>query len=110
VTWETSGVYANVDYRVLDASKNPINQAGMTPQEHAKINGQDTKRSRHELVFVFKNGKEMHRNNIMVGQYGRDRTNVWEYPLAISFSRNGDARETLAGIRRALGEYTWRPY
>jgi hypothetical protein len=65
-----------VDYRVLDASKNPINQAGMTPQEHVKINGQDTKRSRHELVFVFKNGKEMHRNNIMVGQYGRDLTNV----------------------------------
>jgi DNA modification methylase len=37
-------------------------------------------RSRHELVFVFKNGNTKHRNNIQLGQYGRYRTNVWEYP------------------------------
>lgn len=37
-------------------------------------------RSRHELVLVFKNGKSKHRNNIQLGQYGRYRTNVWEYP------------------------------
>jgi ParB-like nuclease domain len=33
-------------------------------------------RSRHELVFVFKNGRGSHRNNIQLGRYGRDRTNV----------------------------------
>ena len=37
-------------------------------------------RSRHELVLVFKNGTAKHRNNIQLGQYGRYRTNVWEYP------------------------------
>jgi ParB-like nuclease domain/DNA methylase len=37
-------------------------------------------RSRHELVFVFKNGKGSHRNNVQLGKYGRNRTNVWEYP------------------------------
>jgi hypothetical protein len=39
-------------------------------------------RSRHELVFVFKRGKRPHRNNVMLGKYGRYRTNVWEYPGA----------------------------
>jgi len=44
-------------------------------------------RSQHELVFVFKNGKDKHRNNIQLGQYGRYRTNVWQYPRVNSFSR-----------------------
>jgi DNA modification methylase len=37
-------------------------------------------RSRHELIFVFKNRKGKHRNNVQLGQFGRYRTNVWEYP------------------------------
>ena len=45
-------------------------------------------RSQHELVFVFKNGKESHRNNVQLGQYGRYRTNVWHYPGVNSFSRS----------------------
>jgi hypothetical protein len=36
-------------------------------------------RSRHELVFVFKHGHAPHRNNVQLGKYGRDRTNVWAY-------------------------------
>jgi hypothetical protein len=36
-------------------------------------------RSRHELVFVFRNGKGSHRNNVQLGRFGRNRTNVWEY-------------------------------
>jgi DNA modification methylase len=44
-------------------------------------------RSQHELIFVFKNGKESHRNNVQLGQYGRYRTNVWKYPGVNSFSR-----------------------
>lgn len=47
-------------------------------------------RSQHELVFVFKNSTERHRNNVQLGQYGRDRSNVWQYPCAASFSRSGD--------------------
>jgi DNA modification methylase len=45
-------------------------------------------RSQHELVFVFKNGKEPHRNNIQLGQFGRYRTNVWQYRRANSVSRS----------------------
>ncbi len=37
-------------------------------------------RSRHELVFVFKNGNGAHMNNVELGKHGRYRTNVWEYP------------------------------
>jgi DNA modification methylase len=49
-------------------------------------------RSRHELVFVFKSGRARHRNNIQLGQYGRYRTNVWEYPRVNSPARNGAER------------------
>lgn len=36
-------------------------------------------RSRHELVFVFKQGNGKHINNVELGKHGRNRTNVWEY-------------------------------
>ena len=36
-------------------------------------------RSKHELVFVFKNGTGPHINNIELGRHGRYRTNVWDY-------------------------------
>jgi DNA modification methylase len=47
-------------------------------------------RSQHELVFVFKSGKKSHRNNIQLGQYGRYRTNVWQYRRVNSPSRSTD--------------------
>jgi len=37
-------------------------------------------RSKHELVFVFKHGSAKHQNNFLLGQHGRYRTNVWDYP------------------------------
>ena len=36
-------------------------------------------RSRHELVFAFKNGSAPHVNTFELGQHGRHRTNVWQY-------------------------------
>jgi DNA modification methylase len=53
-------------------------------------------RSQHELVFVFKHGREAHRNNVMLGVHGRNRSNVWNYPCANSFSRSGDEGNLLA--------------
>jgi DNA modification methylase len=46
-------------------------------------------RSRHELVFVFKNGSEAHLNNVQLGRFGRNRTNVWNYPGFNGFARKG---------------------
>ena len=37
-------------------------------------------RSKHELVFVFKKGTAKHINNFGLGENGRYRTNVWDYP------------------------------
>jgi DNA modification methylase len=53
-------------------------------------------RSRHELVFVFKNGKSRHRNNVQLGKYGRNRTSVWEYPGVNTLSRQGEEGNLLA--------------
>jgi DNA modification methylase len=53
-------------------------------------------RSQHELVFVFKHGREPHRNHIQLGRYGRNRSNVWNYPGANSFSRSGAEGNLLA--------------
>jgi DNA modification methylase len=57
-------------------------------------------RSRHELVFVFKNGTAKHRNNIQLGQYGRYRTNVWEY-RRVRFSA-GNGEEQLSGLHPTI--------
>jgi len=47
-------------------------------------------RSEHEMIFVFRNGNAPHKNTVQLGRYGRNRTNVWRYPGANSFSRSGD--------------------
>ena len=36
-------------------------------------------RSKHELIFVFKNGTAEHTNSFGLGATGRYRTNVWDY-------------------------------
>jgi DNA modification methylase len=53
-------------------------------------------RSQHELVFVFRNGLESHRNNIQLGKFGRNRTNVWRYPGINTLSRSGEEGNLLA--------------
>lgn len=42
-------------------------------------------RSQHELIFAFKVGQAPHINNIRLGQYGRNRSNVWTYAGVNSF-------------------------
>jgi hypothetical protein len=37
-------------------------------------------RSKHELIFVFKRGDAPHINNVELGRFGRNRTNIWDYP------------------------------
>jgi DNA modification methylase len=47
-------------------------------------------RSQHELIYVFKNGRTRHRNNVELGQHGRNRSNVWQYPSPNQFGRKGE--------------------
>jgi DNA modification methylase len=48
-------------------------------------------RSQHELVFVFKNGTAPHVNNVELGRFGRNRTNVWNYPGVNTFGKDRGA-------------------
>ena len=45
-------------------------------------------RSQHELVFVFKNGTAAHINNVELGKFGRNRTNVWNYAGVNTFGQD----------------------
>jgi DNA modification methylase len=53
-------------------------------------------RSQHELVFVFKHGRNGHRNNVQLGRFGRNGSNVWHYPGVNSFARCGEEGHLLA--------------
>ncbi|WP_020372161.1 site-specific DNA-methyltransferase [Rhizorhabdus wittichii] len=45
-------------------------------------------RSKHELIFVFKQGTAEHTNNFGLGGSGRYRTNVWDYAGISSMGSN----------------------
>ncbi|WP_289053033.1 site-specific DNA-methyltransferase [uncultured Aliiroseovarius sp.] len=45
-------------------------------------------RSQHELIFAYKFGTAAHTNTFGLGDTGRYRTNVWEYPGVNSFGAN----------------------
>jgi DNA modification methylase len=47
-------------------------------------------RSAHELVLVFKLGNARHRNNVQLGRFGRNRTNVWTYSSPSHFGKGAD--------------------
>jgi DNA modification methylase len=53
-------------------------------------------RSQHELILVFRNGKAAHRNNVQLGKFGRNRTNVWNYPGVNTLSKKRDEGNLLA--------------
>jgi DNA modification methylase len=45
-------------------------------------------RSQHELIGVFRVGSHQHRNNVELGRFGRNRSNVWTYAGVNTFGRN----------------------
>src|SRR5262249_21383980 len=53
-------------------------------------------RSQHELVCVFKHGRNGNRYIVQRGRFGRNRSNVWCYPGAHSFARNREEDNPLA--------------
>jgi DNA modification methylase len=72
-------------------------------------------RSQHELVLVFRKGQASHRNNVQLGRFGRNRTNVWSYAGVNTF-REGRLEELrahptakpVAMVRDALLDVTTR--
>jgi DNA modification methylase len=53
-------------------------------------------RSGYELVLVFKHGRNGHSNNVQLGRFGRNRSNVWRYPGVNSFARCSEEGNLLA--------------
>lgn len=49
-------------------------------------------RSAHELIFLWKSGRAKHINNVELGRWGRNRTNIWRYPgiRGFRYSDEGD--------------------
>ncbi len=52
-------------------------------------------RSRHELIFAYKNGTAPHLNSFELGQHGRNRSNVWQYAGMNAFSSTRDSELSL---------------
>ncbi len=44
-------------------------------------------RSQHEFIGVFRVGDEPHRNNVELGRFGRNRSNVWTYAGVNTFGK-----------------------
>jgi DNA modification methylase len=51
-------------------------------------------RSQHEFVVVFRVGEQPHRNNVKLGRFGRNRSNVWTYAGVNAFGKG--RKEALA--------------
>lgn len=82
--------FACMDWRHLDEMLRAGRQAFQEMLNlcvWAKTNGGmgSLYRSQHELVFVFRKGRAGHRNNVQLGRYGRNRTNLWSYPGVNTF-------------------------
>jgi DNA modification methylase len=76
---------------LLDAAENPYSEL-KNLCFWAKTNAGmgSLYRSQHQLIFVFKKGTAPHINNVELGRFGRNRTNVWNYAGVNAFSNNRD--------------------
>lgn len=77
-------VYVCMDWRHMDVLQRALRGLGLELVNlcvRVKSNGGmgSLYRSRHELVFVAGQRGAAHRNNVQLGRFGRNRTNVWEY-------------------------------
>jgi DNA modification methylase len=93
-------IYSFMDHKHLEEILAASTSAGLTRINlcvWVKSNGGmgSFYRSRHELCFVFQNPGAASMNNVQLGRFGRNRTNVWEYPGATAFPRQGE-EDTLA--------------
>lgn len=53
-------------------------------------------RSQHELILIHKAKGGRFRNNVQLGRFGRNRSNVWQYPSAVTAGKGSDEGNILA--------------
>ncbi len=108
-TAEAGVLFTCMDWRHLSETTTALTQAGdelINLCVWVKSNGGmgSLYRSRHELVLVSRPRGTQHQNNVQLGVYGRNRTNVWHYPGVNSFAgrartRGTDVHPTVKPIR-----------
>ena len=87
--------YAFMDHRHLEEIIAATEIAGLERINlcvWAKTNGGmgSFYRSQHELCFVLRNPGGSVQNNVQLGRFGRNRTNLWQYPGSNAFPRRGE--------------------
>jgi DNA modification methylase len=76
--------------------KSSSSHRGGSPRtKRGKTTGPTPQCSKHELVFVFEVGTASHSNTFGLGDGGRDRSNVWDYP-GVNTLHTGGGGEDLA--------------
>jgi DNA modification methylase len=92
-------VFETIDFRslhtLMDATREvfgPLVNLAVWTKDRAGQGG--FLRSQHELVLILKAKGKM-RNNVMLGKYGRSRSNVWAYPSAVT-SKAGEEGDILS--------------
>jgi DNA modification methylase len=88
-------LYATMDWRhaeeILAAARlNELNLMNICVWVKPNAGMGSLYRSQNEFVFVFKKGVGPHQNNIQLGRFGRNRSNVWHYAAVPGFGREGD--------------------
>ena len=53
-------------------------------------------RSQHELIAVWRKSKKQHRNNVRLGAFGRNRSNIWKYPGMNTLSKQNEEGNLLS--------------
>lgn len=92
-----SCVYLTTDWRHLDQFQAAAKRCGLTLLNicvwDKGVGGMGSLyRSQHEFCLVYRKGSTQHRNNVMLGKYKRNRTNLWQYPSA---NTSKEGREAL---------------
>lgn len=85
---EGAAFYSCIDWRSVDLIMAAGRLAGLRHTNTITWNkgsgsmGGAPYRSAHEFIVMFVKGNRLAVNNVEMGKYGRDRTNVWSYPGA----------------------------
>jgi DNA modification methylase len=95
VTREGGLLYVCMDWRGLSALDRAAKRLGLHQINlivWAKTNAGmgSLYRSQHELIAIYKAGNAAHINNVQLGCYGRNRSNLWTFPGASSFGGTRD--------------------
>jgi len=81
IDWRSAGLLDGIARRCF---RKPVNWA--TWVKNAAGQGSFL-RSQHEFVLIYCNGDGPFLNNVQLGRYGRNRSNVWNYPGVVGFNR-----------------------